>query len=387
VKLVYVTSSFPHGPLEAFVLPEIAALERLGHEVWVVPMYPRGSIVHDDAKPHLPRTLSEPLVSRRVLAAAARELPRSPGRGTALLGRIAGTRPRLAAKNLAVYPKALWLAARIRELGAGHVHAHWAATSATLAMTAAELAEVPWSVTAHRWDIREANLLRAKAQSACFVRAISEAGARELRERVALEGWSPWLLRMGVDLPPSTASIRDGSSLRLLTAANLLPVKGHRHLFEALARVEGARLDVAGDGPLRAELESQARRLPVEFLGAVSHPDLLAGLREGRWDAVVLPSVPTPEGDREGVPVSLVEAMAAGVPVVSTTSGAIPELVTEGAGLLVPPGDAAALAAALERLREPGLRRELSARGRGRVEAEFDVDRVAAALADRFAAC
>jgi glycosyltransferase involved in cell wall biosynthesis len=79
--------------------------------------------------------------------------------------------------------------------------------------------------------------------------------------------------------------------------------------------------------------------------------------------------------------------MASGVPVVSTASGAIPELVTEGAGLLVPPRDPRALGAALERLRDPAVRRELAAAGHARVEAEFDVERIAAELAARFADC
>ena len=383
MKLVYVTSSLPHGPLEAFLLPEIAALERLGHEVWIVPMYPRGERIHADADRHRERTLSEPLVSRAVVTAAAPSLPRS----LPALGRSVRARPRLAVKNLAVHPKALWLARLVRKLGAEHVHAHWAAASATLAMVAAEQARVPWSLTAHRWDIREDNLLRAKARSACFVRAISEAGARELQERVEIDGWRPVVLRMGVELPSTFAIPRGGGELRLVTPANLLPVKGHRYLFEALAGLEGVSLDVAGEGPLRSELERRAQGLPVEFLGAVSHPELLAGLEGGRWDAVVLPSVPTPEGDQEGVPVSLIEAMAAGVPVVSTSCGAIPELVTEGTGLLVEPADPAALADALRRLRDPELRRRLSAAGRERVQTEFDVDRVAARLGELFAAC
>jgi len=383
VKLVYVTSSLPHGPLEAFLLPEIAALERRGHEVWIVPMYPRGERIHADADRHRERTVSEPLVSRSVAAAAARALPRS----LPALGRTLRTRPRLAVKNLAVHPKALWLARLVRELGTEHVHAHWAAASATLAMVAAEQARVPWSLTAHRWDIREDNLLRTKASSACFVRAISEAGARELEERVGVEGWRPVMLRMGVELPSGRATPREGGELRLVTPANLLPVKGHRYLFEALAQLEGVSLDVAGEGSLRSELERRAKGLPVEFLGAIPHPELLESLTGGRWDAVVLPSVPTPEGDREGVPVSLIEAMAAGVPVVSTSCGAIPELVTEGTGLLVPPADPAQLADALQRLRDPELLQRLSAAGRNRVETEFDVERVAARLGELFAAC
>jgi glycosyltransferase involved in cell wall biosynthesis len=383
VKLVYVTSSLPYGPLEAFVLPEIAALERLGHEVWVVPMWPRGERIHADAERHSERTLSAPVVSPAIAADAVRGLPRSLPKLTTTLR----TKPRLAAKNLVVHPKAVWLARRLQELEAEHVHAHWAAASATLAMVAAELAQVPWSLTAHRWDIREANLLPAKARSACFVRAISEGGARELEQRVGLDGWHPVLLRMGVELPASTATPRDGGELRLVTPASLLPVKGHRYLIDALAGLDGVTLDLAGAGPLREELERRALGLPVRFLGPVSHPELLAGLVEGRWDAVVLPSAPTPEGDQEGVPVSLIEAMAAGVPVVSTRCGSIPELVTEGSGLLVPPADPPSLSGAIESLRDPELRRRLSLAGRERVEREFDVDRIAAKLAERFARC
>jgi glycosyltransferase involved in cell wall biosynthesis len=381
LRLVYVTSTLPHGPLEAFLLPEIAALERLGHEVWIVPMYPRGERIHADAEAYRGRTLSEPLASPAILAAAARELRPAP------LARVLRSRPRTAAKNLVAHPKALWLARQLRELRPDHVHAHWASTSATVAMVAAERARVSWSLTAHRWDIAESNLLRTKARSACFVRAISEAGARELRERVGLPGWSPVVLRMGVQLPKRQAKPRDGRALRLLTPANLLPVKGHRYLFEALVGLEEVALEVAGEGPLRPTLEEQALGLPVEFLGAVSHTEVLAGLEGRRWDAVVLPSAPTSDGEREGVPVSLIEAMAAGVPVLSTECGAIPELVTEGSGLLVTPADPAALRAALERLRDPQLRRELAAAGRARVESEFDVDRIAAELADRFASC
>ncbi|HEY7018489.1 MAG TPA: glycosyltransferase [Gaiellaceae bacterium] len=385
MKLVYVTSTLPYGPLEAFVLPEIAALERLGHEVWIVPMYPRGERIHADAEPHASRTVAEPLFSAGIAASGARELARP--KTARVLGRTLRTRPKTAAKNLVVQPKALWLAGKLRELGPDHVHAHWASTSATLALVASELAGVPWSLTAHRWDIREANLLAAKARSACFVRTISEAGSRELVAEVGIDGWSPVLLRMGVELPAATATPREGRELRLVTAANLLPVKGHRYLLEALEGLDEVSLDVAGEGPLRSELEGRAEGLPVRFLGAISHTELLAGLGEGRWDAVVLPSVPTAEGDREGVPVSLIEAMAAGVPVVSTRCGAIPELVTEGAGLLVPPADPAALRGALEQLRDPELRRRLSSAGRARVETEFDVDRVARELAALFSKC
>jgi colanic acid/amylovoran biosynthesis glycosyltransferase len=102
-------------------------------------------------------------------------------------------------------------------------------------------------------------------------------------------------------------------------------------------------------------------------------------------DVLAAPSVPTRGGKREGIPVVLMEAMAAGLPVVASRLSGIPELVTDGiSGLLVTPGDAAALADALARLAgDPDLRGRLGAAGRETVMREFDVDRNAAALADR----
>jgi glycosyltransferase involved in cell wall biosynthesis len=102
-------------------------------------------------------------------------------------------------------------------------------------------------------------------------------------------------------------------------------------------------------------------------------------------DVLVAPSVPTSGGKREGIPVVLMEAMATGLPVVASRLSGIPELVTDGvSGLLVPPGDDAALADALASLAaDPELRARLGAAGRETVLREFDVDRNAAALADR----
>ena len=118
---------------------------------------------------------------------------------------------------------------------------------------------------------------------------------------------------------------------------------------------------------------------------ALSHRELLDRLAAGTWCAAVLASVVTPSGEHEGIPVSLLEAMSVGVPAIGTETGGIPALLADGAGLLVPERDAAALADALERvLTDAGLRTELGAAGRRRVEERFDVDVVAGELERRF---
>jgi len=159
-------------------------------------------------------------------------------------------------------------------------------------------------------------------------------------------------------------------------------------LIEACRALAGAgerfTCTIAGDGPETGHLKRLAEGLPVRFAGAVANrdvPELLSGT-----DLFVLPCRVSGDGDRDGIPVVLMEAMAQGVCAVSGDLPTIRELIRDGeSGCLVPPGDPAALAACLRRLiADPDLRRRLAAGGRQRVEEEFssskNLDRMAAAL-------
>jgi len=390
-RVVYVTARLPFGDGEPFVTTEILALARRGREVTVVPVRGSGEIVHAEAASLGAEAV--PLLSFSVVGGALAEAGRHPLAALGALAALLSSRPGVLLKNLAVYPKGLWLARLARRLDAEHIHAHWAGTTSTTALVAGRVSGIPWSLTAHRWDIPERNLLRRKAREASFVRAISEHGARELAGLVGNEGWTPWLLHMGVELPEAGRPEEPASPLRALTAARLVEKKGHVHLIEALRllRERGidVRVDFAGDGPVAETLSRAAVEADVEdrlgFLGTVSHDDLLSGLAAGRGNAAALPSVVTASGELEGIPVSLVEAMACGLPVVGTDVGGIPELLRDGAGILVPPADPEALAGALKSLAEdPELRARLGAAARRRVEAEFAVDLVAGELDARF---
>jgi len=392
--VLYVTARLPAGDGEPFIVTEALALARKGWEVTVVPVRGSGAIVHGDARQLT--AWSYPLLSPGILAAALAEAVRRPRTTALALSSVRSSRSRdVRRRNLAVFLKALWLARRARRAGAGHIHAHWASTPSTMAMLAARIAEIPWSLTAHRWDIAENNLLGEKARSACFVRVISAHGADELRSTAALDGFAPVLLPMGVDLPPLNAP-HDAGLLRILTPARLVEKKGHEHLLAAAAilRSRGVpfRLDIAGDGPLGPALRRRASEVGVEedvvFLGTVPHEELLRRMDAAEWDVVVLPSVITAAGELEGIPVALIEALARGLPAVGTEAGGTPELLGDGAGILVPPADPDALAEALVELAsEPELRAELARAGRARVEERFDVDRVAEELASRFRDC
>lgn len=183
-------------------------------------------------------------------------------------------------------------------------------------------------------------------------------------------------LAHGVDLSRfrREAPDRNGLPFRIGIFKDLRPLYGHRDLIDAFARVverhPDAQLVVAGDGPLRATLEAQARSLSlggrVAFIGRVPHesvPRVMAGL-----DAVALTSY------SEGLPNMLLEAFAMGIPAVATRVGGVPEVVLEGeTGLLVPPGDPLALAAAIARLIEhPEARARMGRTARQRVRDRHD---------------
>lgn len=384
MRLLYVTKALPYGATEAFILPEVEDHAAHGWEVWLAPLS-RGELKHAEGRALLERTLDQPLVSLAVALGFLRGVLRAPLRAAALLVRVLRVpTPALALRNLAVFPKAVWLAGEVRRHRFDHVHIHWAAAPATLGAVAAELAGVPFSLTAHRYDIAQNNLLPWKSARARFVRVIDEPGREEFAAHLPAGARPPEVLHMGVAVAPAPAPARPGvlSPLRLAVAARLVAKKGHADLFRALrvAADAGAQveLDVFGDGPLRPELEALAAELGVAdrifWRGVASHGDLLQALRSGRYDVGVLPSVTAADGDKEGVPVFLIECMGAGLPIVSTSNGGIPELAGGGCGVLIPERDPVALGQALARLaRDAPERLRLAAAGRTRVLESFEI--------------
>jgi glycosyltransferase involved in cell wall biosynthesis len=396
MRIVYVTNRLPFGQGETFIIPEIEALLAAGHEVLIVPRRSNDPLVHDDARALVIHTRPVP-GALTVAAAVVGAFVRDPRRTARAFRRLTRTRPRRRALvNTLATAEGMWLARAAREWGADHIHAHWAHATATLAMGASAVSGIPWSFTAHRYDIVLNNLLAEKLQSARFGRFISRTTldlARQLAGPDAVAG--AVVLHMGVPLPSASEDERPAHPTPVvLCPARLVPVKGHRHLLDAAARLaaDGVGFEVwlAGDGPDAAALARQTRRLGigdrVRMLGTVSHAELLRFYREGRVDCVVLPSVDLGGGVHEGISVALIEAMAHGVPVVSTRTGGLPELLEGGAGLLVPPADGDALAEALGRmLGSATLRAELGRAGRLRVAEQFDIAEIARDLARRFA--
>lgn len=279
---------------------------------------------------------------------------------------------------------AMALARRLRGRGVGHLHAHFAHAPATVAMYAARQLGVTFSFTGHAVDLfRDRALLKPKLRRACFVNCISEWHRAFYRELVPRPDADYPVVRCGVDLGEFAPSEhRGGGAPVLLGVGRLVAKKGFDVLLEAGARLAACgvefRIRIAGDGPERDRLQAQGAGLGLgsrlEFLGACPNSRVRELLRTA--DLFVLPCRVDSAGDRDGIPVVLMEAMAAGVPVVSGDLPALRELVRPGqTGELVPPGDAAALAACLaDLLANPARRAERAAAGSRRVEEEFSME-------------
>jgi glycosyltransferase involved in cell wall biosynthesis len=278
----------------------------------------------------------------------------------------------------------------VRRQEAVVVNPHWIVPAGVIARAVRAVTKVPYVVTVHGAD---AYMLRGLSGRWLKRRVLGRAAAvlpvsGDIARALGL-GDAP-VLRMGVDCAAIRAAVgvRRPQQGRLVYVGRLADKKGVDVLVEALARLDGAHLDVIGDGPDRAALEAQARRLGVEtrarFLGKLPRADVLTALATAHL--VVIPSRIGAGGDMDGTPVVLCEAMAAGVPVVASDLGGLGECIEDGVdGLLVPPGDVDELAAVLSKALAGGV--DLVALGEaaaGTAQRTLDIAEVGAAYAEVF---
>ena len=379
-------SRFP-SVTETFILREMIEMERQAQPVRLVPMLKETPpVVHEAAKPWIDRALYTPFLNGAILSANVRALLRNPARYLWLLARlIAGTMtsPDVLVRTLGVFPKSIFLGRALEQEGVRHIHAHYATHPATMALIIATLSNVTFSFTVHAHDIQvNRALLRWKLRETQFVRSISAFNKRFLEELYPNEARGKIdVIHVGIEThsygpPSSTNGQRAGN--KILCVAAHKPYKGLPWLIEAcrILRDEGidVQCDVIGHGPMHDQLAAMIRDhglTNVRLIGPRAQEEVTRMMAEA--SLFVLPSIVAPDGQMEGIPVSLMEAMATGRAVVSTSISGIPELVEHGvSGLLVPPADARALADAIrELLADPERARRMGERGREKVRAEF----------------
>jgi colanic acid/amylovoran biosynthesis glycosyltransferase len=410
-RLAYVLGTFP-ALTETFIAGEVEALRGVGVTVELFALrWPRRMPPTAPGAALAARTCYSPsLLNGGLWRANGRALRRGPRRYlTTAAAVLASTalNPIYCLKSLAIFLMAAFFAERMREQRIRHVHGHWANYPATAAYVVSRLLDIPFSFTAHAYDatlIR--SMLREKIRRAALVVTCTRWN-RELlcrlepaaRAKIFLSYHGVTLETLGRGRPAAPHSVQE---FQIVSCGSLYPRKGFRDLLQACRILKQRgwkfRCRIIGEGPQRGQLERYLRRHglrdTVELLGARPHRAAIDYYRTA--DLFVLPCVTDYLGWSElltdpilvlqvgpaipvrpitdGIPNVLVEAMAMGVPVVSTPVAGIPELIEDGrTGVLVPEGNPTALATAIERLfDDPEQRRRLAAQARQRVLRDFD---------------
>ena len=392
MRIGYVLKVFPRLS-ETFILNELLAHERAGLSIEIFSLRaPTEDLVHEAvARVHAPvsylptgRLTVDDLWTQ--LGEASVELP-------GFAGALADAR----GEDLRDVHQAVVLAREARARGVTHLHAHFATAATTVARLAARFAGLPYSFTAHAKDIFhesvQADDLRRKLTDAAAVVTVSDFNLAHLRELAPEAAQRMHRVYNGLDLDLYSWSDPSARPARIIAVGRLVEKKGFGDLLEACALLAGrgrdVRCEIVGAGPLEADLRASIERLALEdratLVGARTQAEV-RGLVAGAA-VFAAPCVVAEDGNRDGLPTVLIEAMALGTPCVATDVTGIPELVRDGeTGLLVGQRDPAALATALDALLDgPDLRVRLAAAARGLVESEFDVDRNAAGIRELFA--
>jgi glycosyltransferase involved in cell wall biosynthesis len=388
----YVLRKFPVLS-ETFILNEILGLEARGMKVQIFALAPGRDPRFHQGLSRLRASISyvpgfdNP---RPLLQHASRAARRFGAPYRRVLARVLMSgRPSLFYRML----QAGWVAERAARMGIPRLHAHFATRATTVANLASAMSGIPYSFTAHAFDIYKTNarprVLRRKIEAADFVITISEANRRFLEEIAGQARRKIVLLHNGIDLSRFAPNGRpDPSPFRILSVARLVEKKGLGVLIEACHELHKRELpfqcSIIGRGRMRPKLQELITRWDlkrnVKLLGARTQDEVLDEYH--RSHLYVLPAVVGSDGNREGLPVSIVEALACGLPVISTPVAGIPEVVQhEQNGLLVGEHDSLGLADALERIiKDQALQRRLQDRARPSVVPVFDTERTSQTL-------
>jgi glycosyltransferase involved in cell wall biosynthesis len=393
VRVAYLTSVFP-APSETFVYREVRELRRRGWLVTAVSLrepktrpeeledlrYDSRLVYGRSTKQTLQyfgsELLDQFLQTMGTLLMAVRDFF-FPGEDMSLRDRI---------RLLPQAVMGIGLARQLLEDGVSHIHCHFAHAPTTVGMYAARQLKISFSFTGHANDLfQRRTLLKRKLERAAFVCCISN-WHREFYRTICLANNTFYpVIRCGVDSNSwvETPEAEGDQQIRILTVCRLVEKKGVDLLLRGLAAwkpVDASinwKLTVAGDGPQRVMLERLALSLgiapKVEFLGAVDNERVRNLLESSNVFALACRT--DSSGDRDGIPVALMEAMACGVPVISGDLPAIRELVVPGvSGLLVNSTEASEWAGALDKLAtDVEFRKSVIAAGRAMVQTEFDL--------------
>jgi colanic acid/amylovoran biosynthesis glycosyltransferase len=399
-KIAYIVKRYPRYS-ETFIVNEILAHEAAGLDLHIFALRPPADTHFQDkiARVRASVTYIKKPVQGRMNAAIASQAPNAASFFWAELQEAAKAMPNLwsklgyaAGERASVVYQAAWLAQDIRQRGITHVHAHFGSVATSVARLAAHFAEVPYSFTAHAKDIFHDSVepedLRRKLRDAATVVTVSDYNVAYLQQQFGSDARKVRRIYNGMDLAELQFQPTTQRAPRILSVCRLVEKKGLRYLIEAcgLLKQWGCEFtcQIVGTGPMEGELRSRITALHlndwVEIVGPRPQGEVFDLMQQAAVFAA--PYVIGSDGNRDGLPTALLEAMALGTPCVATDVTGIPEIIRNGeTGMLVAQQDGSGLAEALKMLlTQPELRTTIATQARHLIEAEFDITRNAAEL-------
>ena len=401
LRVAYILHRFPYLT-ETFIMREMYWIRDQGVELTIFSLLsPKHAVHHEQAKELLPYTHYSPFLSWPVIKAQLYFLQRSPARylrAMVKLFRQTFREPMVLLRALVLFPKTIYFAQQMKALEIDHIHAHFVWLEGLAASVITELVDIPFSIHPHAFGLfgRNQKNVRLELEQAAQIITIST------YHRAYIDNLCPDIepeeievVYCGLETDHLKPAVKRTPShpVRILSVGRFIEKKGFEYLIEACVLLAERGLDfecqiAGGSGAPRVELQAHIDRRGlqdrVKLLGLLNQDQVL-DLYQGS-DIFALACVIARNGDRDGIPVVLMEAMACELPVVTTPVAGIPDLVQHNqTGLLAKERDPLSLANALEQLIvDEQLRQKLGKRGRQKILQHFRIQRTAAQMATIF---
>ncbi len=388
-KIAYILSRFPKVS-ETFILREIIALENKGLEIELYPLIlEKQAVVHPEAKPWLEKLRYFPWMSVDVFRANIRSFTRAPFRylqlwGSTMLGN--GSNFKFLARAFLIFPKAVRMAEEMQKQGIQHIHAHFATHPTLTAWIIHNLTGISYSVTVHAHDIFVTQtMLKTKLEKASFIISISEFNKHFLAEYISKETEENIkIVHCGIDLAmyAEKSHLPLDEKMYIKSIGSLEDYKGMSYLIEACALLAERDIpfecEIIGEGDKRASLEALIKKHSLEdvvsLAGAKTQNEVAEALAKA--NCYVQPSIITESGKMEGIPVSIMEALGSGLPVIASDISGISELIhPDETGYLVSEKSPSKLANTLFHIfQQPKEALQLAKNGQKLVAQEYNLD-------------
>jgi len=400
MKILYITAKTPWSKEESFILEELNEIKKINNDLLIIPRSPEKNIFHKKAKKLEKISIWLPLINWKIFIFFLKKLFLNKIYLKTFIKIITKSRNiSIIIKNIIVFPKAIFIASNFCQ-DVEHIHAHWGSTPSTMAYIISEVTKITWSLTLHRWDIKENNLLKEKIKSTKFIRCISEHGKNELIEIIGNKYLDKIkVIHLGIQMKEEENNkmikkYLKNNIFKIITPGHFLEVKGHEYLIKSCSlliknNIKNFHCFFYGHGQLKKNLKKMINRYNlndfISIKNTIPQEKLFYKYKNKKIDLIVMPSINTKDQQHEGIPVSLMEAMAYKIPAISTNTGGIPELLSNNAGIIIEEKNPEKLAEAIKNIiQDEKLYFKISETGYFKILKEFNIEKNIKRLLDLF---